>query len=86
MAAASGRLRKKIQRHEAHSTSAPPAGGPAKVATLVNAVQRPTARPASFAVDPAQQCERVRGQKGAGNALQQAAEDEEAARRAPRLL
>ncbi len=44
---ASGMLMKKIQRHETHSTSAPPTGGPAIVATVVNAVQSPIARPAS---------------------------------------
>jgi hypothetical protein len=38
---------RKIQRQETHSTSAPPAGGPAIVATLVKAVQSPIARPAS---------------------------------------
>ena len=47
MAAASGRLMRKIQRHDTHSTSAPPAGGPAIVATLVNEVQSPIARPDS---------------------------------------
>ena len=46
-AAASGRLMKKIQRHDTHSTSTPPSGGPPSVATLVNAVHSPTARPAS---------------------------------------
>ena len=48
VATATGRLRRKIQRHDAHSTSAPPTGGPAIVTTPVNDVQRPTARPASF--------------------------------------
>jgi hypothetical protein len=48
-ATANGRVRKKIHRHEAHSTSAPPTGGPAIVATLVNDVQRPIARPARSA-------------------------------------
>ena len=38
---------KKIHRHDTHCTSTPPSGGPASVATLVNAVQSPTARPAS---------------------------------------
>ena len=46
-AAAKGRLTRKIQRHETHSTSAPPAGGPAIVATLVKDVQSPIARPDS---------------------------------------
>jgi hypothetical protein len=43
---------KKIHRQETHSTSAPPAGGPAIVATLVNAVQSPIARPASSPYTP----------------------------------
>jgi hypothetical protein len=49
---ANGKLRKKIQRHDTHWTSAPPAGGPAMVATLVNAVQSPIARPACSAYTP----------------------------------
>ena len=76
VAAASGRLMKKIHRQETHSTSAPPAGGPAIVATLVNDVQSPIARPASVAVDAAQERERVRRQEGAGDALEGARDDQ----------
>ena len=60
---------KKIQRHETHSTSAPPIGGPAIVATVVNAVHKPD-RPAGLvAVDAAQEREGVRRQEGARDAL-----------------
>ena len=38
---------KKIQRHETHWTITPPSGGPPIVATLVNDVHSPTARPDS---------------------------------------
>ena len=46
---ASGTLMMKIQRHDTYSTSTPPSGGPATVATAVSDVQRPIARPASSA-------------------------------------
>src|SRR5688572_4859182 len=52
VAAASGRLRRKIHRQDTHSTSAPPADGPAIVATLVNEVQSPIARPDSAPYTP----------------------------------
>ena len=45
--AAAGRLMKKIQRHDAYSTSRPPSGGPISVPMPLQAVHWPTARPLS---------------------------------------
>jgi hypothetical protein len=42
---ASGMFRKKIHRHEAYSTSAPPSGGPPRLTAPVPVAQIPIARP-----------------------------------------
>jgi hypothetical protein len=47
VSASPGRLMKKIQRHDAYSTSRPPMGGPRSAPMPVQAVHRPTARPLS---------------------------------------
>ena len=74
--AAIGELRKKIQRHETQSISAPPTGGPARVARVVPDDQRPIAHPLSPAVGGAQQAEARRRQQAAGRPLEHASDDQ----------
>ena len=80
-----GTLMAKIQRHDAVSTSQPPASGPITIAMPDQAVQEPIAPPRSSRRERGDDHrERARGQQRAEHALQRAAGDQDLDRRRDR--